>query len=59
MSEKCPLCDDEIHDDNYPRYRIQLEDESHTESNCLSEDRLCSRCWETLSLSLSGSLILY
>ena len=55
MSEKFPLCDGEIHDDNYPRHRIQLEDKNDTEPNSFSEYRLCSRCWETLYQTLSSS----
>ena len=53
VNTKCALCDGEIHDENHPRYRIRLTDTNDTEPNRLSEDRICSRCWETLSQSLT------
>lgn len=55
VNKNCSLCDGEIHDENYPRYRIRLTDESDTGSDRLSENRVCSRCWETLSQALSQS----
>ena len=55
VTKNCSLCDAEIHDENYPRYRIRLTDESDTEPDRLSENRVCSCCWETLSQALLQS----
>ena len=54
MSKDCALCNSEIQDDNYPQYRIRLENEND-EPNRLHEDQLCSRCWETLYQTVSSS----
>jgi ribosomal protein L34E len=56
MNKKCSLCDGEIQDENYSRYRIRLADESDTEPDRLYEDQVCARCWKP-SLRLSHSLM--